>query len=51
MSGEARRICTVLFDFDGTLADTTELFLRSFRHTLGRHLGRVHGSDDEHQGI
>ena len=29
----------VLFDFDGTLADTTELFLRTYRHTLARHLG------------
>jgi pyrophosphatase PpaX len=29
----------VLFDFDGTLADTTELFLRTYRHTLATHLG------------
>jgi pyrophosphatase PpaX len=32
-------IRAVLFDFDGTLADTTELFLRTYRHTLERHLG------------
>jgi pyrophosphatase PpaX len=32
-------IRAVLFDFDGTLADTTELFLRTYRHTLARHLG------------
>ncbi|MFQ5538353.1 MAG: HAD-IA family hydrolase, partial [Gemmatimonadota bacterium] len=31
----------VLFDLDGTLADTVELILRSFRHTMGTHLGRV----------
>jgi pyrophosphatase PpaX len=29
----------VLFDLDGTLADTVELILRSFRHTMERHLG------------
>ena len=29
----------VLFDLDGTLADTIELILRSFRHTMRTHLG------------
>ena len=29
----------VLFDFDGTLADTTELILRCYRHTMTTHLG------------
>lgn len=29
----------VLFDLDGTLADTVELILRSFRHTMRTHLG------------
>jgi pyrophosphatase PpaX len=29
----------VLFDLDGTLADTVELILRSFRHTMATHLG------------
>lgn len=29
----------VLFDFDGTLADTTELILQCYRHTMGTHLG------------
>ncbi len=31
----------VLFDLDGTLADTVELILKSFRHTMERHLGAV----------
>lgn len=31
----------VLFDLDGTLADTVELILRSFRHTMRRHLGEA----------
>jgi len=31
----------VLFDLDGTLADTVELILRSFRHTMEQHLGEV----------
>lgn len=31
----------VLFDLDGTLADTVELILMSFRHTMERHLGAV----------
>ncbi len=30
----------VLFDLDGTLADTLELTLRSFRYTMRTHLGR-----------
>lgn len=29
----------VFFDLDGTLADTVELILRSFRHTMSVHLG------------
>ena len=29
----------VLFDFDGTLADTTELILQCYRHTMATHLG------------
>jgi pyrophosphatase PpaX len=31
----------VLFDLDGTLADTVELILRSYRHTMLTHLGEV----------
>lgn len=31
----------VFFDLDGTLADTVELILRSFRHTMQTHLGET----------
>jgi pyrophosphatase PpaX len=31
----------VLFDLDGTLADTVELILRSYRHTMLTHLGET----------
>ena len=31
----------VLFDLDGTLADTIELILRSYRHTMRAHLGEA----------
>ncbi|PRR69693.1 HAD family hydrolase [Neomoorella humiferrea] len=31
----------VLFDFDGTLVDTTELVIKSFQHTLKPYLGRT----------
>jgi pyrophosphatase PpaX len=31
----------VLFDLDGTLADTTELILRCYRHTMRIHLGEA----------
>jgi beta-phosphoglucomutase-like phosphatase (HAD superfamily) len=31
----------VLYDFDGTLADTTELIMRCYRHTMSTHLGSV----------
>ena len=36
----------VLFDLDGTLADTTGLIMRSFRHTTLTHLGRE-GQDSD----
>ena len=36
----------VLFDLDGTLADTTELIMQAFRHTMLAHFGEE-GSDDE----
>lgn len=36
----------VLFDLDGTLADTVDLILRSFRHTMSQHLEEV--PPDEH---
>jgi pyrophosphatase PpaX len=31
----------VLFDLDGTLADTVDLILQSFRHTMAEHLDEV----------
>ena len=31
----------VLFDLDGTLADTIELILLSYRHTMRTHLGEA----------
>ncbi|HET6764062.1 MAG TPA: HAD-IA family hydrolase [Longimicrobiaceae bacterium] len=34
-------IRAVLYDFDGTLADSTELIMRSYRHTMQAHLGHV----------
>ena len=34
-----RPIRAVLYDFDGTLADSTELIMRSYRHTMTTHLG------------
>jgi pyrophosphatase PpaX len=39
-------IRAVLFDFDGTLADSTELIMHSFRHTMRVHLG-VSPPDEE----
>lgn len=35
----------VLFDLDGTLADTVELILISYRHTMGVHLDSVPDDD------
>ena len=32
-------IRAVLYDFDGTLADSTELIMRCYRHTMTAHLG------------
>jgi len=34
-------IDTVLFDLDGTLLDSIELILQSYRHTMQAHLGRT----------
>ncbi|CAN5741894.1 HAD family hydrolase [soil metagenome] len=33
-------IRAVLYDFDGTLADSTDLIMRCYRHTMTRHLGK-----------
>jgi pyrophosphatase PpaX len=35
------RIRAVLYDFDGTLADSTDLIMRSYRHTMRTHLGQA----------
>ncbi|HYW08060.1 MAG TPA: HAD-IA family hydrolase [Longimicrobium sp.] len=32
-------IRAVLYDFDGTLADSTELIMQCWRHTMNKHLG------------
>ena len=39
MIGGGRRLAGVLFDLDGTLADTVELILTCYRHTMTTHLG------------
>jgi len=36
-----RRYRGVLFDLDGTLVDSLDLILSSYRHTMREHLGRV----------
>ena len=40
-----KEIRAVLYDFDGTLADSTELIMRCYRHTMRTHLG--HAPPDE----
>ena len=40
-NGTGRRVRAVLYDFDGTLADTTELVMSSWRHTMQEHFGEV----------
>jgi pyrophosphatase PpaX len=35
----------ILFDFDGTLADTTEMILQCYRHTMTTHLGECPGDE------
>ena len=40
-----RRWRGVLFDLDGTLADTVDLILLSFRHTMREHLGEAPPDD------
>lgn len=40
------RIRAVLYDFDGTLADSTELIMRCYRHTMSTHLGHVPPDED-----
>jgi pyrophosphatase PpaX len=40
-----RPIRAVLYDFDGTLADSTELIMRCYRHTMTTHLGECPSDD------
>lgn len=44
-------IRAVLYDFDGTLADTTELVMECFRRTMQQHLGRVPPVDEWLRGF
>jgi pyrophosphatase PpaX len=39
-------IRAVLYDFDGTLADSTELTMQCYRHTMRTHLGEVLPDDE-----
>ena len=41
----------VLFDLDGTLADTTELVMECYRHTMQRHLGEVPPAEEWLRGF
>lgn len=41
-----KKIRAVLYDFDGTLADSTELIMRSYRHTMTCHLGECPPDED-----
>ena len=41
MAGRSQPIRAVLYDFDGTLADSTELIMRCYRHTMVTHLGEA----------
>ncbi|MEN8145612.1 MAG: HAD-IA family hydrolase [Gemmatimonadota bacterium] len=40
MLSRASSFSTVLFDLDGTLIDSTDLILASYRHTMREHLGQ-----------
>lgn len=44
-------IRAVLYDFDGTLADTTELVMSSYRHTMTTHLGHIPPEEDWLRGF
>ena len=41
-----KNIRAVLYDFDGTLADSTELIMRCYRHTMTHHLGTCPPDED-----
>lgn len=42
---------TVLFDLDGTLIDSTELIMSSFRHTMRTHLGTIPSEAEWREGF
>lgn len=42
----SRPVRAVLYDFDGTLADTTELIMRCYRHTMRTHLESVPSEEE-----
>jgi len=44
-------LSTFLFDLDGTLIDSIELILRSYRHTLRQHRGREPSDDVWMRGL
>jgi pyrophosphatase PpaX len=41
MKGDNMGIRTVLFDLDGTIIDTNELIIESFKYTIQKHLGYI----------
>ena len=45
------RYSTVLFDLDGTLIDSTELIMTSFRHTMRTHLDAVPSEEEWRSGF
>lgn len=51
MTASTRPIHAVLYDFDGTLADTTELVMNSYRHTMSTHLGHIPPEEEWLQGF
>jgi len=46
MKGDNMGIKTVLFDLDGTIIDTNELIIESFKYTIERHLGYIIKPED-----
>lgn len=51
MTDSLPRIRAVLYDFDGTLADSTELIMRCYRHTMRAHLGECPPDDEWLRGF
>ena len=47
----SREIRAVLYDFDGTLADTTELVMECYRRTMRQHLGEVPPAEEWLRGF